>query len=78
MASIEITNIPDDLHERLCQQAEKRNTTVDDLIMDAIERQVDRIEFHDRIRAMKQREFKVSPSELIAKERAQRDASFDI
>ena len=78
MATIQVTNIPDDLHERLCEHAKKRNTTVDDLVVDAIERQIDRIEFHEKITAMKPRTFKISPSELIARERAQRDAPFDI
>ena len=78
MVTIRVNNIPDDLHERLCEYAKKQNTTVDDLVLEGIARQIDHLDFSARIAAIKTRTFKTSPSELTARERAQRDATFDI
>ena len=78
MATIQVTNIPDDLHDRLCEHAKKRNTSVDDLVVDAIERQIDRIEFHDELVSKKMLRPDISPSEFVARERECRDAPIEI
>ena len=76
MADLEVKNVPDELRERLLRQAYKREMSLDDVIVAALERELDRIEFHERIAAKEPMEFKVSPSEMLAQERARRDAIF--
>ena len=45
MADIRLKNLPDELHERLRRQARKRKTTLDDVVLSMLERQMERIEF---------------------------------
>ena len=75
MTTLRIEDIPDDQIDRLRVLAEKQSTTVDDLIVDAIEREVDRIEFDEELAAKGMLHVKVSPSELIALRRSRRAAS---
>ena len=76
MATLRVKNVPDDLHERLRKQARRYKTPLGNLVVVALEREIVQIELHERIAAQEPREFKVSPSEMLARERAQRDAIF--
>lgn len=73
--SVEI--LPEDLRKRFQRQASYLNTTLDKLMLDALEVEINTIESHERIAAGPVREFSISPSELLARERAQRDAPID-
>lgn len=76
MGDLQLENVPDELRERLLRQAIRREMSLDDVIVAALERELDRIEFYDRLEAKEPMEFEVSPSELLAQERARRDAIF--
>ena len=76
-ASFPVENVPDDLHERLRRQASNLNTEMETLTLDALEIAMDRVEFYERMAAKPVKEFSISPSELLARERAQRDAPIE-
>ncbi len=69
--------IPDDLRERLQRQADYRKTTLDELTLDAVEVGIGQIEFYEEMAAGPIREFSISPSEIVARQRAQRDAPIE-
>ena len=77
MATLRVKNVPDDLHERLREQARRYKTPLNNLVVLALEREIVQIELHERIAAKEPMEFEVSPSEILARERAQRDAPIE-
>ncbi len=46
MANLQIKNIPDALHKRLRKKAEKKNCTMSEIVIEAIERELERGELH--------------------------------
>ena len=73
--SVEI--LPDELRKRLQRQARYLNTTLDELTLAALEVEIDTVEFHERIAEGPPKEYSISPSKVIALERAQRDAPIE-
>lgn len=69
--------LPDELRERLQRQASYLNTTLDKLMLDALEVEIKSIESHERITAGPPKEYSISPSKLIRLERDQRDAPIE-
>ena len=49
MPALQIKNLSDELHERLRRQARKRKTTLDDVVLSMLERQMERIEFKEYV-----------------------------
>lgn len=49
MATIQIKNIPDSLRKRLEKQAEKKNLTINEIVLEAIERELERREWLARV-----------------------------
>lgn len=49
MANIQVKNIPDSLHKRLRIQAEKKNRTMSEIVIEAIERELERREWLGRV-----------------------------
>ena len=74
MIELHVKNVSDELYERLTQQAGKHKTTLNDLILNALEREIEQIELHERIAAQPTRHFTISPSEWLSRHRTQRDA----
>ena len=78
MANLQVRDIPDELYSRLCGHADKQEASVNELVLEAIDRQLRHLEFHERVAAQKPIKFKISPSEMLRMERAQRDAPIEI
>lgn len=74
MVELQVKNVPDELHERLVRHARKRNRTMNDVILEALESEIEQIEIHERIAAQPRRHFDISPSEWLAQHRAKRDS----
>ncbi len=49
MANLQVKKIPDSLHKRLEKQAEKQNRTMNEIVLDAIERELERREWLARV-----------------------------
>ena len=76
MSTLEVSNIPDDLRERLQRQAHRCEISLDEVLLAALEREALRLEWNEKLDAAEPVRLKTSPSELLARERAQRDAEF--
>lgn len=74
---VPVENVPADLYERLRWQVARLDIDLDSLILGALETAMDHVEYHERMAAKPVREYSISPSKLIALERAQRDAPID-
>lgn len=49
MANIQVKKIPDSLHKRLRKEAKKKNRTMSEIVIEAIEREVERGELLMRV-----------------------------
>ena len=76
MTTLQIEDIPDDLRERLQRQAHRCEISLDEVLLAALEREALRLEWNEKLDAAEPVRLKISPSELLARERAQRDAEF--
>jgi plasmid stability protein len=49
MANLQVKNIPDTLHQRLRHYAQKHRCTLSDIVLIALERELARREWHERL-----------------------------
>ena len=49
MANIQVKNFPDSLHKRLRKEAKKKNRTMSEIVLEAIERELERRELHMQV-----------------------------
>lgn len=49
MANLQVKNVPETLHRKIRAAAKRRGRTVRDLVLDAVEREIDREEFRARL-----------------------------
>lgn len=73
MATLQVKNVPEHLHQRLRGFAQDHRCTLSDFILDAIERELGRREWEDRFATRPTTEMGVSAASLLDQERAQRD-----
>lgn len=73
MANLQVKNIPESLHHRLRKYAKKRNCTLGDVVLTAIEHELSRGEFKDKLAKRSTIALGVRASELLGEERASRD-----
>ena len=73
MANIQVKNIPEKLHNRLRRYAREQDCTLSDIILEAIEREVSRREWHKRFSSRPLTHLHNSAAELLEEERQQRD-----
>ena len=73
MIDIQIKNVPDEMYERLARYARKSKTTLNDVVVEALELEIEQIELHEWIAAQPVRHFDISPSEWLSRHRARRD-----
>lgn len=75
MANIQVKNVPDELHERLRRHARKKNCTMSAAVLAAIEREIDKAEWLERLETRPVVD--LGPGETVAEaiqaERALRD-----
>ena len=73
MANLQLKNIPDTLHDRLRQHARKNRVTISATVMAAIERELERNEWRERLATRPKTDLGVRASDTLAEERALRD-----
>jgi hypothetical protein len=74
MANIQVKNISDRLHNRLRRYAREQDCTLGEIILEAIEREVARREWHKRFSGRPTTRLGSSAAELLEQERRQRDS----
>ena len=74
MANIQVKNIPEKLHNRLRRYAREQECTLGEIVLEAIEREVARREWHKRFSGRPSTKLFSSAAELLEQERRQRDS----
>lgn len=77
MATLNISNVPDELHERLRRIARKTNGTMRAIVLAAIERELSRAEWRERMASRPIVDLGVPAAQLIEEARAERDRELD-
>lgn len=49
MANLQVKNVPESLHRKIRAYAKRRGRTVRDVVLDAVTREIERIEFRTRL-----------------------------
>ena len=73
MANLQVRNVPDDLHERLRRHARERNQSMSAVVLSAVERELARDEWRERLAQRPETDLGVGAAALLAEERALRD-----
>jgi plasmid stability protein len=73
MANLQIKNLPDDLHQRLRHYSRQHNRTISDIALAALEREVARQEWHERLSQRPATELGSSAASLLEQERQERE-----
>jgi hypothetical protein len=71
MATLQVKNVPDTLHQRLRRYAQKHKWTLGDVVLRALERELARCEWHDRLARRPMTDLGVSAASLLDQERPQ-------
>lgn len=74
MANIQVKNIPEKLHNRLRRYAREQECTLGEIVLEAIQREVSRREWHKRFSGRPSMQLRSSAAELLEEERRQRDS----
>ena len=72
-ANLQVKNVPDTLHERLRCYAQEHKCTLSDVVLIALERELARREWHERLAQRPTTDLGVSSASLLAQERQQRE-----
>ena len=71
--NLQVKNVPVSLHDRLRRRARLQNRTISDLVLAAVERELARQDWLDRLRTRPEVELGASAASLVEEERALRD-----
>jgi hypothetical protein len=74
MANIQVKNIPERLHNKLRRYAREEEITLGEIVLEAIEREVARREWHKRFTSRPTARLRSSAAELLEQERRLRDS----
>ncbi len=77
MANLQVRNVPETLHERLRQHARKRNCSMSAAVLDAIERELTRWEWRERLDKRPETNLGIDAATLLAEARSQRDTELE-
>ena len=69
MRNLQVRNIPEDLHRRLCLHARENNCTMSAAVLLAIQRELERWEWKKRLAQQPKTDLGISAAELLAEER---------
>ena len=69
MVNLQVKNIPDHLHQRLRRCAQDRNATIRDVVLAAVERELARQDWHQRLANRPLTHLGRSAAALLAEER---------
>ena len=73
MANVQVKNIPEKLHNRLRRYAREQDCTLGEIILKALEREVERREWLKRFSVRPSTQLRSSAAELLDEARRQRD-----
>ncbi len=73
MANLQIKNVPEELHERLRRHARKNNCTMSAAVLAAIEREIERSEWRERMASRPIVDLGISAAKLVEEARTERD-----
>jgi hypothetical protein len=73
MANLQVKNVPDTLHQRLRRYAQEHKCTLSDIVLIALERELARREWHERLAQRPTTDLGVSAAALLAQERQQHE-----
>jgi plasmid stability protein len=72
MANLQVKNVPDPLHNRLRRQARKTRCTLSEFVLVAVEKELARQEWHERLSKRSTVDLGITAADLLAQERDQR------
>jgi len=73
MSTLQIKNMSESLHRRLRRYTQKQHCTLSDFACEAIEKELARREFHERLAHRPKTDLGVSAAALLEEERRQRN-----
>jgi hypothetical protein len=73
MATLQVKNVPDSLHQRLRRYAQEHKCTLGEVVLMALERELARREWHDRLAQRPTTDLGVPAASLLEQEREQRE-----
>ena len=73
MANIQVKNIPERLHNKLRRYAREQESTLGEIVLEAIQREVARREWRRRFAGRPTTHLRSSAADLLDQERRQRD-----
>jgi plasmid stability protein len=73
MANLQVKNIPHALHQRLRRYAREHKCTLSEVVLNALERELVRREWHERLAQRPTTDLGASAASLLAQERQQRE-----
>ena len=77
MANLQVRNIPVELHERLREHAKKNRSSMSNIVLDAIERELKRLDWHEEWEKLPTNDLSVDAATLLAEARAERDEELE-
>lgn len=77
MANLQVKNIPDTLHQRLRHYAQAHRCTLSDILLAAIEHELARREWHERLAHRSTTDLGASAAALLEQERQYRDGAVE-
>lgn len=76
MANLQVKNLPESLHERLRNFAQKHHRTISDVALEALEREMARQEWKEKLSQRPATDLGDSAASLLEQERQQRERDF--
>ncbi len=73
MSTLQIKNMSESLHRRLRRYVQKQHCTLSDFACEAIEKELARCEFHERLARRPKTDLGISAAALLEEERRQQD-----
>ena len=73
MANLQVKNIPEELHDRLRRHARERNCTISAVVLAAVERELSRSEWRERLAQRPRTDLGIPAANLLQAERAHRE-----
>ena len=78
MANLQVKNLPEDLHQRLRSYAQKHHRTISDIALEAIEREMARQEWKEKLSQRPATDLGDSAASLLEQERQPRAPGLEI
>ena len=73
MANLQVKNLPESLHQSLRRYAQKHHRTISDIALEALEREIARYEWREKLSQRPATDLGDSAASLLEQERQQRE-----